>query len=183
MRHGKAAAGFSAHRDPGLDQTGRRQARDVAAMLAAELADTAPLPIYSSPMARAFETARPLAEMWRISAEDIRIEPRVAEIPSPTEDLQARAAWLAEAMQGSWDSLEAPFQVWRQALADCLSQLPHSCVIFSHYVAINAAVGVATGNSSMRIFAPDNCSVTTLVNRNGVLSVESLGRTADTHIN
>ena len=33
VRHGKAAAGFGSHKDPGLDDLGRRQAQAVAAML------------------------------------------------------------------------------------------------------------------------------------------------------
>ena len=57
------------------------------------------------------------------------------------------------------------------------------CIIFSHYVAINAAVGAAMNDDRMRIFGPDNCSVTTLSNSEGKLSVVELGRVADTHIN
>ncbi|MEM9622853.1 MAG: histidine phosphatase family protein [Pseudomonadota bacterium] len=179
VRHGKAAAGFASHRDPGLDATGRRQAEATAALLA----DIGPLPIYASPMARAYETALPLANLWHVEHSDIQIEPRVAEIPSPTDDLEARAAWLGEAMQGTWDALEAPFQAWRQALHECLLALSESCVIFSHYVAINAAVGLASSDSRMRIFAPDNGSITTLTVKDGQLHVNELGRTAATKIN
>jgi hypothetical protein len=50
-------------------------------------------------------------------------------------------------------------------------------------VAINAAVGAAMEDDRMRIFGPDNCSVTTLDNNGGKLSVIELGRVADTHIN
>jgi hypothetical protein len=35
----------------------------------------------------------------------------------------------------------------------------------------------------MRIFGPDNCSVTTLDNSGGELHVVELGRVAETHIN
>ncbi len=55
--------------------------------------------------------------------------------------------------------------------------------MFSHYVAINAAVGAAQNDDRMRVFAPDNCSVTTLVTSDGKLSVVELGRTAETKIN
>ena len=74
VRHGKAAAGFDGHADPGLDDLGRSQAEATAAMLA----DLGPLTIYSSPLARARETAMPLAERWD---SEVIIEPRVAEIP------------------------------------------------------------------------------------------------------
>jgi len=72
---------------------------------------------------------------------------------------------------------------WRDSLVACLLQIDHDCVMFSHYVAINAAVGAAQQDPRMRVFAPDNCSVTGLNNSGGVLTVETLGRTADTRIN
>lgn len=152
VRHGQAAAGFGTHKDPGLDDSGRQQAIAVAAMLE----PLGPMPIWSSPLARAFETAEPLA---------------------------ARAQWLAQAMQGNWRDLAEEFQSWRDSLVACLLQIDHDCVMFSHYVAINAAVGAAQQDPRMRVFAPDNCSVTGLNNSGGVLTVETLGRTADTRIN
>ena len=176
VRHGKAAAGFGAHPDPGLDDTGRAQARAVAELLQ----DQGPMPVYSSPLARAYETAEMLANLWRV---DITIEPRVAEIPSPTDDLAERAAWLADAMQGSWEDLGDQHQDWLAAIGECLREQTEDCVMFSHYVAINAAVGVATDDPRMRIFGPDNCSVTTIENTGGALSVVALGRTATTKIN
>jgi broad specificity phosphatase PhoE len=107
----------------------------------------------------------------------------VAEIPSPTKDLEARASWLSQAMSGNWSQLDASVQQWRQELADFLLSCEQDCIIFSHYVAINAAVGAAMEDDRMRIFGPDNCSVTTLDNAGGKLSVIELGRVADTHIN
>ena len=176
VRHGKAAAGFDGHMDPGLDELGRTQAEATAAMLA----DLGPLPIYSSPLARARETAIPLAERW---ATEMIIEPRVAEIPSPTEDLAERAAWLRQAMAGNWSALAAPLQTWRQALIDCLLAIPEDSVVFCHFIAINVAVGGAENDDRMVIFSPDNGSVTTLSNEGGILSVLELGRTAVTHVN
>lgn len=176
VRHGQAAAGFGAHKDPGLDATGRQQAEAVARMLA----PSGPMVIWSSPMARALETAAPLAAEW---SREVRREPRVAEIPSPSTDLQARAKWLAQAMQGRWGDLPAEFQAWRDELVQCLLELAEDCVVFSHYVAINAAVGAAQEDDRMRVFAPDNCSVTTFDNATGRLEAIRLGHIADTHIN
>ena len=105
VRHGKAAAGFGAHPDPGLDDLGRRQAAAVAAMLNAQHSQRPEL--LSSPMARAFETAQALADIWQVP---IDVEPRVAEIPSPTKDLEARASWLSQAMAGNWSQLDASVQ-------------------------------------------------------------------------
>jgi len=176
VRHGKAAAGFDGHADPGLDDLGRRQAEATAAMLAPK----GPLPILSSPLARARDTAVPLAERW---SSDIVIEPRVAEIPSPTEDLAERSAWLRQAMAGSWSELDDTLQNWRQALIDCLADIADDSVIFCHFIAINVAVGAASDDDRMVLFSPDNGSVTTLTNTAGRLAVQELGRTAETHVN
>ena len=179
VRHGKAAAGFGSHKDPGLDEIGRAQAEAVAEMLDQCHGGKRPV-LLSSPLARAFETSQPLARRWHC---EVGIETRVAEIPSPTQDLAERAQWLQKAMQGGWSELSSATQDWRQALVDALLAQSQDCIIFSHFVAINAAVGAATNDDRMRIFAPDNCSVTTFNNSNGELSVEALGVTADTHVN
>ena len=178
VRHGKAAAGFADHKDPSLDELGQAQARQVADNLAATIPN--PISLRASPLARAYETAQPLAAKWGC---DIAIEPRVAEVPSPSTDLHERATWLSQAMQGSWDDLNPTLQQWRTDLGNCLRALDTDTVVFSHYVAINAAVGIAQNDPRMRIFGPDNCSVTTLENIDGHLQVVSLGVTAETKIN
>lgn len=176
VRHGKAAAGFDGHPDPGLDDLGRAQ----AAATARVLAPLGPLALWSSPLARARETALPLAQAWRCP---VIIEPRLAEIPSPTDDLTARAAWLRTAMQGTWPALTAELLAWRHAIGECLRGIDRDTVITSHYVAINAAVGLATDDDRMVIFAPDNGSVTVFDNGGGQLRVLTLGATADTFVN
>ncbi len=177
VRHGQAAAGFGAHRDPGLSDLVWSQAEAVADMLAA----LGPLAVFSSPLARAYETAQPLAARWQV---EIATEPRIAEIPSPSEDLEARSAWLREAMQGTWRDLGASYVAWRDDVARCLLEAEADCVMFSHYIAINAAVGAAQSDDRLLVFSPDNCSVTTLDNSDGLLTVVSLGRTAaDTRVN
>jgi len=176
VRHGKAAAGFGTHPDPGLDDTGRAQAESTARALG----DLPQMPVLSSPLARAQETARPLCALWQC---DYSLEPRVAEIPSPTEDLAARSAWLSQAMAGGWDELDEPLQQWRRDLASCLLEYQQDVVLFSHFVAINAAVGAALNDERMVIFRPDNASVTTLSNSGGALSVIELGGEALTKVN
>ena len=176
VRHGKAAAGFAGHHDPGLDELGRRQAEATAR----ELEPLGPLAIYSSPLARARETAEVLARRW---GSDVVIEPRVAEIPSPTPDLQARAAWLREAMAGRWSDLSGDLQAWRQALVDCVLEMSTDSVVFCHYIAINVVVGAAQGDDRLVVFTPDNASVTTVKNDGGQLAVVELGRTAITRVN
>jgi broad specificity phosphatase PhoE len=176
VRHGKAAAGFDGHPDPGLDDLGRIQAEATAQVLL----PLGPLPVLSSPLARARETALPLATLWQ---SDVVIEPRVAEIPSPTDDLAERTAWLRQAMAGRWSDLGTDLMAWRQALIDCLLALQQDSVVFCHFIAINVAVGAAQDDDRLVIFRPDNGSVTQLRNDGGALSVVELGRTAETQVN
>jgi broad specificity phosphatase PhoE len=176
VRHGKAAAGFDGHLDPGLDELGRQQAEAVAA----DLANLPPMPIYSSPLARARETAEPLARRWQ---QDILTEPRVAEIPSPTPDLTARTSWLREVMAGRWSDLGPELQQWRQDLLDCIGAMAGDCVVFCHYIAINVVVGAAQEDDQVVVFSPDNASVTTIRTVARGLQMVELGRTANTQVN
>ena len=173
VRHGRAAAGFDSHADPGLDALGAGQARATARFLAR----FGPMPIYSSPLARARETALPLAERWGLEA---TVESRVAEIPSPTSDLAARGRWLAQAMQGRWRDLPADLGVWRSSLVDCLLEMREDSVLFCHFVAINVAVGAAREDDRMVHFRPDYGSVTRIAVADGRLRVIELGREATT---
>ena len=173
VRHGRAAAGFDGHLDPGLDDLGRTQAQNTAT----HLAPLGPLAIYSSPLARARETSIPLAQHWGIEPV---IEFRVAEIPSPSEDLTQRALWLREAMQGRWRTLSGELQQWRHALIERLLEIDEDSVVFCHFIAINVAVGAATADDRLVCFRPDNGSVTRIANNDGRLRIIELGRESDT---
>jgi broad specificity phosphatase PhoE len=176
VRHGQATAGFGAHLDPGLSDLGRHQAEAAAA----RLASLGPLPIYSSPLARACETAAPLAQRWRRTP---IIERRVSELPSPTLDLAERARWVREVMLRRWSDLDATLQVWRSALVACVSDFEEDCVVFSHFIAINAVVGAATRDDRVVIFRPDYASVTEVASRAaGRLELVALGPEADTEV-
>ena len=177
VRHGRAAAGFDAHRDPPLDELGVQQAAELAESLAKRLE---PRRLVSSPILRARQTAEPLAARWGVEAS---IVPAISEIPSPTEDLTARASWLREAMQGTWTALPPAQQQFRQALVSYLTSTTEDQVLFSHFVAINLAVGAATSDERMVIFRPDNASVTELRVEDGQLFLESLGSEAETKVN
>jgi broad specificity phosphatase PhoE len=171
VRHGRAAAGFGESHDPGLDELGREQ----AAAVAQELATFGPLPILSSPLRRTRETAAPLA---RLSNTEPVIEEAVAEIPSPTDNLQERVSWLREFMAGSWRNATPPLAQWREGAIGALLGIRDDTVIFSHYVAINVAVGAATGDDRVVVFSPDNCSVTVFDNHSGALRLVEKGREA-----
>lgn len=176
VRHGKAAAGFDGHIDPGLDALGREQAEATAAALA----PLGPLPVHSSPLARARETAAPLAERWSVPP---AIETRVAEIPSPTDDLRERARWLGSVMGDRWPNLPEELHAWRRDMIDCVAGYSEDCVVFCHFIAINVIVGAATGADEMITFRPDNGSVTKIGVDDGRLSLIELGREAGTHVN
>ena len=176
VRHGRAAAGFDSHLDPGLDALGQTQALGVAM----RLAPLGPLPIYSSPLARAWQTALPLSARWGVEPV---VEHRVTEIPSPTDDLAARSAWLRDVMQGRWRQLPGDLQRWRSELVTCLIDLCEDSVVFCHFVAINAAVGAATADDRLVCFRPDNGSVTRIANNDGRLRIIELGRESETRVN
>ena len=176
VRHGKAAASYAEHRDPGLDPVvGMGQAETVAA----RLAPLGPLQIISSPMQRARETAAPLARLWGVAP---LIEPRISEIPAPVDDPVARAGWLREAMKGTWSALGPLQRQWRLDVLAALKAITADTVLFSHYVPINAAAGATQGTDAMRIFAPDYCSVTIIENDAGELRLVELGHAAETKI-
>ena len=178
VRHGRAAAGFGEHADPGLDSLGREQAAQTAGMLA-ETIET-PLPIYSSPLLRARQTAMPLAALWD---REIAIEPRVAEIPSPTADLGERARWLAGAMAGPWSALPPKALDWRQDVIERVASFGGDAVVFCHFIVINVVVGAATASDALIVFRPGNGSVTRIASEGGKLAVLELGGEAETRVN
>jgi broad specificity phosphatase PhoE len=181
VRHAKPAARWGEDADPGLDPLCHDQARATALHLAHSLA---PVPIYTSPMRRCRETAQPLEQSWNRPAELLL---PVAEIPSPPIDLAARQEWLAAAMNGTWAELQSSspagsidYLAWRRALLDALTAIRQDCVIFTHYIAINAAAAAAQGDDRVVCFRPDHASVTVVETRDSRLERVELGREADT---
>jgi broad specificity phosphatase PhoE len=176
VRHGRASAGWDAHLDPPLDDVGRAQADVVAARFGAGPV----MDIVSSPMQRCKQTAAPLAGRWRTA---VRIEPGVAEIPSPAAVAMAdRVTWLRNVMAGTWADLDEPYGAFRRNVVDSLRLLGVDTVVFSHFIAINAAIGAATGDDRLVIHRLDNCSVTEFEIVNGELVLRAVGDEADTLI-
>ena len=155
VRHGHAAAGWDGHSDPGLDDVGRAQ----AAATAERLAPLGPMPVVVSPMRRCRETAEPLLVAWGV--EPI-VDARVGEIPSPTDDLVARSAWLRDAMAGTWEALGERWHRWRTGVLAALLEIPDDAVVVSHFVAINVAIGLALGDERLVVRMPGNASVTVI---------------------
>ena len=176
IRHGRAAADWDTDPDPGLDDLGRHQ----AAMMADTLAPMGPLALVSSPLRRCQETAAVLGEQWGVAA---TIEPLVAEIPSPEGvPMGGRIEWLRQSMAGNWSALGDRYTSFRDGVSDRLRVIDADTVIASHFVAINAAIGAATGSDAVVIRSLDNCSITIFDVTDGVLTLVETGREADTLI-
>ena len=195
VRHGQAAAGFAVARDPGLDVVGRQQAE----AMAAAMAPRGPLALVVSPMRRTRETAAALEQVWSTTG---RIEPRVAEVITPDHDSVDppadppvdppveppgdppgdRGVWIRRLMQSTWSAEPAALQAWRADVLAALGELTRDCVVVSHFVAINVAVGAATGDDRITVFRPDNCAITVLDRRDGALHLVELGREQQTRV-
>ena len=183
VRHAKPAAAWGDDPDPGLDALGATQATAVAQQLA-RVAEHAP--VYTSPLRRCRETARPLCQLWNCEA---AVLPSVAEIPSPPLDSEARREWLTAAMQGTWRELHerAPagsidYLDWRRSVVDALLALPHDCVVFTHFIAINVATAAAQRREEVVCFRPDHASITVLETGARGLQLVELGREAQTGV-
>ena len=80
IRHGKPAAVWDDD-DPGLDETGRAQARAARDWLMALPPAERPTRVVSSPLRRCRETADPTAQALGVTVE---VDARVGEIPTPS---------------------------------------------------------------------------------------------------
>ena len=183
VRHARPTASWAEEADPGLDPTGIGQARATARQLADTLTR---LPLLTSPLRRCRETATPLEELWQRPAS---LMTTVAEIPSPPVDLTTRHAWLAAAMRGTWRELHeaAPagsvdYLQWRSGVIDALVSMSRDSVIYTHFIAINVAVGAANDSDAVLCFRPDHASVTVLSTNGRRLRVVELGRQAETSV-
>jgi broad specificity phosphatase PhoE len=180
IRHGEAASGWDADMDPGLSPKGHAQSEHVARTLNTRLGRK--LPLVTSPLRRCRETSAPLARQWAVNP---FVEPRVGEIPSPMHDLEARGKWLRAFMAGNWtnDGAAVDFLAWRANVIKALLALEEDTVIFSHFIAINAAAGHALQDDRVVCFRPDNCSVTVFDASGRRLVMVEQGREGETKVN
>lgn len=175
IRHGEAAARFGDAVDPSLSETGATQ----AASLATALAVTPRTPIFSSPLARARETAAPLAEQWGVS---VAVAPMIREIPSPTDDLGERHKWLTDALGGTWSAMPGDVQDWRYDIIAAATSLTFSQVWVSHYVVVNVLASFAMESDDVTVAQPGYCSVTEFDVTDGQLTIVAMGEEAATVI-
>lgn len=182
IRHGKPASTWGGDdEDPGLDAAGQEQARAVAAVLAALPEEERPRRVISSPLRRCRETAAPLAAILGVSVE---IEPAVGEIPTPIAlTPQERPAWLRQAFAGDWADIKGDldYLAWTAQVAGALAQY-EGCAVFSHFVALNAAVAAAEGSPAVMAFRPDHVSVTVFEVVDNRLRLVEKGKEASTGV-
>ncbi len=162
IRHGRPGSTWGGgDDDPGLDETGKSQANAVAARLMALPEGERPIAVVSSPLRRCRETAQPLADLLGVAVE---IDPAVGEIPTPRAlAASERPAWLRQAFAGDWSAIEGDidYEAWRRKVLSALEGRAGAAV-FSHYVAINAALSLLATSDKVIVFRPDHTSLTTL---------------------
>jgi broad specificity phosphatase PhoE len=179
VRHAKPASTYGDSLDPGLDGTGLAQA-----VRAADELKNLPnrIPVYTSPLRRCRETARPLADAWGVQPV---VLPEIGEVPSPPLALKERQEWLRKAMASDWDNLQASappdspnYSAWRSTLLDAICAMAGDAVIFSHFIAINVVIGAAKKSEQVISFRPDHASIAVIDVSERTISVKALGREA-----
>ncbi len=154
VRHGEAETAWGAgDPDPGLSALGRRQAEEAARALAV----ASPVRILTSPLRRCRETAVPFAALTGLRPE---VDARVAEIASPPGlPSDGRRDWLARAFEGEWSAIEGgDYAAWRGGVVAAVTAAPGAAV-FTHFVAINAALSAATGSERVVVRRPANAAI------------------------
>jgi len=172
VRHARPTENWDSAPDAGLDALGREQAASLVDLLGGD----APRPVLTSPLRRARETAAPLAAHWGVEA---HVVPAVGEIAAPHVGPADRVAWLRGVLGGTWSEVDDRLVAWRLALLDALTAIERESIVFSHFVAINTAVGAATGDERVMCFAPAHASVTEVAVDDGALRLVARGAEAD----
>jgi len=179
VRHGRAAGGWDADPDPGLDEVGLVQAEVVADLLAPLRDDDRPH-LVTSPLRRCQETAAPLAARWGTTPV---VEPLVAELPSPEGvPCGQRVPWLQAAIAGTWSALGPRYLGYRDAVVTYVAGLAEDTVVVSHFIAINTVIGRCTGSDRVMVSRLDNTSVTVVETSPAGLTLVSVGNEADTQL-
>ncbi|MDP1737816.1 MAG: histidine phosphatase family protein [Caulobacter sp.] len=182
IRHGKPSATWGDDDDdPGLDDMGHAQAKTAAAILLALPEHARPTRVVSSPLRRCRETAQPFADALGV---ELIIDPSVGEIPTPKGvSREDRGAWLREAFGGRWHEIKGDldYDAWRREVAAAVAGYAGAAV-FSHFVAINAALSVAGGGDLVMAFRPDHCSMQVFDTADGGLKLVAKGREASTQV-
>jgi broad specificity phosphatase PhoE len=172
VRHGRPSAGWGTDPDPGLDPIGQEQAD----AMADALARIGPLPVVVSPLRRTRETACPLLARWDVHAE---IEPGVGELTAPAAPSPDHTTWLQVLMAGVGADNTHVMDPFRARVLRAIRAIRTDAVVVTHFLAINAVVGAATGDDRVVCFAPAHCSRTIVEIDGDDLHVVELGTHGD----
>jgi broad specificity phosphatase PhoE len=183
IRHGEAAAAWGGgDADPGLSDLGRAQAQAARDALLSMPEALRPARVVSSPLRRCRETAQPYADAIGV---EVEIDPAVGEVPTPAGlEAAMRGPWLRTAMAGKWSEIEGDrdYGEWRRSVAEAVAG-HRGAAVFSHFVAINAALSWATADERVLIARPDNGSLSTFAaTPDGSLTLVELGAQAATQV-
>ena len=143
IRHGKAAAGWDGDADSGLNELGLAQAKLwLKRCKRWSLGPCRYIPARSN-------VARNRRAAGRSLGCDAANRSRCGRNPPPLEDLTARTYWLRRVMAGTWEGLYSDpvsvesgvdFRRWNENVVSTLNAFKgEAVVIFSHFVALNAA--------------------------------------------
>jgi broad specificity phosphatase PhoE len=102
-----------------------------------------------------------MADQWNVVPS---VEPDVGEIQAPHHDLATRGPWLQSVLGSEWPEMPTEQQRWRSAVLARLLSLTDDCVVVTHFVAINVAIGAATLDDRVVCRHVDNCSTTVFEN-------------------
>jgi broad specificity phosphatase PhoE len=174
IRHAEPSGSWAEAADAGLSLLGHDQAKAAAE----RLKDYGGLDVVASPLRRARETAAPYAIYRR---QEPAIAEAVAEIPTPSGvALENRGDWLQAVMAGSWAQTDPTLRAWRAQVVAYLIGLRRDTAIFSHFIAINVAIGAARRDDRVVVFSPAHASITAIdVGARGLEEIE-LGAQAQT---
>jgi broad specificity phosphatase PhoE len=182
IRHAKPSATWGGDDDdPGLDDIGQAQAEAAAKALLALPTSERPTRVVSSPLRRCQETAKPFAKAIGV---ELEIDPLVGEIPTPaTLTAAERGPWLRKAFTGEWSEIEGDldYDAWRKQVLAAVASRPDTAV-FSHFVAINAALTALAGEPQVITLRPDHASISVFELNGGALSLLERGREAATQV-
>ena len=177
IRHGEAVPTSETHRDPDLTALGREQAALVPGKLLASLPSDVTL--LSSPLARAQQTAEPLAKALSTS---VTVVPAFREIPVPVS-ITERDRWLKAYFSQQWAEQPATLWQWRHALIVAMANVTTPTVIFSHFLVINTLIGHIQGTDDTVSVMPANTSINHFRRVEGRLQIVSVGEQLKTRIN
>ncbi len=176
IRHGEAASSWDKASDPGLSELGHEQAIEVSQKIKTM---TDPIPVFSSPLKRAQETAVPLAKAW---AQSTGLVPQIAEIPSGNIPFEERRNWLSSLMSAKWADQPENLVSWKNNILEIVRTQKSDAAFFTHFMVINTIVAAIEGEGKIVSFRPDNCSITRISVENDEIKLIERGGEAITII-